>query len=155
VPPIAVEKIKALHEKGDLGGIVKFIRNTMNVNVRLALHWTTEQSRMNAPAWIRLPEKVPYYGTDAFKEMKADMFIVKEFAQAASCNQFAIVVAHEFSHVVLDAIGHPLRKDEKAVDLTAMLLGFSYCIAQAHTQLCWSATTNSSAGAWGILASAK
>jgi hypothetical protein len=110
---------------------------------------------MNAPAWIRLPEKVPYYGTDAFKEMKADMFIVKEFAQAASCNQFAIVVAHEFSHVVLDAIGHPLRKDEKAVDLTAMLLGFSYCIAQAHTQLCRSATTNSSAGAWGILASAK
>jgi hypothetical protein len=144
VPPIAVEKIKALHEKGDLGGVVKLVRNTMNVNVHLTLHWTSglhwtsENSatwkRPNAPAWIVGPEKMPYYGTDAFKEVKVDLFITKEFAGKAQYYQFAMAVAHELSHVVLDAIDHPLRQEEKAVDLTAMLLGFSYLYRKgAHT----------------------
>jgi hypothetical protein len=50
----------------------------------------------------------------------------EEFARTTPYKQFAMIVAHELSHVVLDAIDHPLRKEEKAVDLTAMLLGFSY-----------------------------
>jgi hypothetical protein len=66
--------------------------------------------------------------------MKADMFISKEFAGTTPYYQFAMAVAHELSHVVLDAINHPLRKEEKAVDLTAMLLGFSYLYRKgAHT----------------------
>jgi hypothetical protein len=45
-----------------------------------------------------------------------------------------MVVAHELFHVVLDTIDHPLRQEEKAVDLTAMLLGFSYLYHKgAHT----------------------
>jgi hypothetical protein len=32
--------------------------------------------------------------------------------------------AHELSHVVLFSIGHPLQHEEKAVDLTAMILGY-------------------------------
>jgi hypothetical protein len=115
VPPIAVEKIKALYEKGDLGGVVKVIRNTMNINVHLILHWTSglhytsEHSatfRPNAPAWIERPEKMPYYGTDAFKEMKVDLFITKEFAGKAPYYQFAIAVAHELSHVGVALFGY-------------------------------------------------
>src|SRR4051794_10693615 len=67
VPPIPVQKIKAMHRKRDLGGIVKLIRKTMNVNVRLTLHWT-DQVRGNSPAWVLLPEKMPYYGTPEFSK---------------------------------------------------------------------------------------
>jgi hypothetical protein len=35
-----------------------------------------------------------------------------------------MAIAHELSHVVLDAVGHRLRECEEAVDLTAMLLGY-------------------------------
>jgi hypothetical protein len=34
-------------------------------------------------------------------------------------------IAHEMSHIVLAATGHPLRDNEKVVDLTAMLSGFA------------------------------
>jgi hypothetical protein len=50
VPPIPIAKIKALHKKGDLGGVVRLIRDTMKVNVHLALHWTSEQSPTNPNA---------------------------------------------------------------------------------------------------------
>lgn len=133
VPPIPVQEIKALHRKRDLGGIVKLVRKTMNVNVRLTLHWT-DQVHGNAPAWILLPKKMPYYGTPEFAKIGIDMFIRKSFAEARPYNEFAMAVAHEFSHVILDSIHHPLRREEKAVDLTAMLLGFSYLYRRgAHT----------------------
>ncbi len=78
VPPIPIQTIKALHEKGDLGGVVKVIRSTTNIGVRLTVHWTSgppPQESPNAPAWIRLPKTVPYYGTPASKELKLDIFI--------------------------------------------------------------------------------
>ncbi len=137
MPPIPVQRIKALHRKRDFGGIVKLIRSTMNVDVRLTIHWTggpPPKEIPNAPAWIRLPEKMPSYGTPAFKELKLDMFVMKSFAETKSYDQFAMVIAHELSHVVLESIKHPLRKEEKAVDLTAMILGFSYLYrTAAHT----------------------
>lgn len=133
VPPIPVQEIKALHRRRDLSGIVKLIRNTMNVNVRLTLHWT-DQARGDAPAWVLLPEKMPYYGTPEFTKIGIDMFIRRSFAEARPHNEFAMAVAHEFSHIILDSIHHPLRKEEKAVDLTAMILGFSYLYRRgAHT----------------------
>jgi len=121
---------------------VKFIRNTMNVTVHVALHWTSERPpiRANPPAWMRVPQKMPYCGTGAFKQIKADIFIRKEFARTTPYDQFAICVAHEFSHVVLESINHPLRKEEKTVHLTAMLLGFSISITRPPIRL--SGSTN-------------
>jgi hypothetical protein len=129
VPPIPIQQIKALHRKKDFGAIVRLIRSTMNVNVRLTLHWTdrpASNGHKQAPAWITVPENMPYYGTPAFRELKLDVSILKSFAANSTYQEFAITVAHELSHVVLDSIKHPLRREEKAVDLTAMLLGFSY-----------------------------
>jgi hypothetical protein len=127
VPPFLDRQLKALHRKREFGGIVRLVRSMMNVDARITLHWTNSpSSNRQAPAWIRLPSDMPEYGTQAFKDLKLDMFILKSFADQSRCHEFLVVVAHEFSHVVLESIGHPLRTEEKAVDLTAMLLGFSY-----------------------------
>jgi hypothetical protein len=127
VPPFLDRQLKALHRKREFGGIVRLVRSMMNVDARITLHWTdSPASNRQAPAWIRLPNDMPGYGTQAFKDLKLDMFILKSFADQSRCHEFLVVVAHEFSHVVLESIGHPLRTEEKAVDLTAMLLGFSY-----------------------------
>jgi hypothetical protein len=40
--------------------------------------------------------------------------------------------AHELSHVVLSSVGHRLQHDEKAVDLTAMILGYQRYISDAE-----------------------
>jgi len=127
VPPLLNHQVKALHRKREFGGIVRLVRSMMNVDARITLHWTNDPpSNREAKAWIRLPNDMPEYGTQAFKTLKLDMFILKSFAHQSRCHEFLVVVAHEFSHVVLESIKHPLRTEEKAVDLTAMLLGFSY-----------------------------
>jgi hypothetical protein len=57
--------------------------------------------------------------------MRLDICLRRSFLQQSAYDQIAIAIAHELSHIVLDSIKHPLRRCEKAVDLTAMLLGFS------------------------------
>jgi hypothetical protein len=129
--------MRELHRKRDFAGIVKLIRNTMNINVRLVLHWTDE-IRGSAPAWVMLPpDKLPYYGTPEFKKTKIDMYIRRSFANSEPYDRFAIAVAHEFSHVILNSIHHPLRHEEKAVDLTAMILGFCHLYQQAADRVEW------------------
>jgi len=46
---------------------------------------------------------MPYYGTPDFRALKMDMFILKSFRDKSTWDEFAIVVAHELSHVILDS----------------------------------------------------
>jgi hypothetical protein len=133
VPPISVRKLKALHAARDYDGMVRFIRSAMNLDVRLLIGWVNSGGPNQAPAWVEMPQEMPYYGTPEFKKLSIKMFIRKEFLENRY-DKVAIAIAHELSHVVLDSIHHPLRKEEKVVDLTAMLLGFSRLYMRAaHT----------------------
>src|SRR5262245_59747093 len=67
---------------------------------------------------------MPFHGTEAFRKLKLRMFLRKSFLEECDYDQVAVTIAHELSHIELDSIRHPLREEEKAVDLTAMLLGF-------------------------------
>jgi hypothetical protein len=58
----------------------------------------------------------------------------KSFLAQSTYDQAPITIAHELCHVVLDAIRDPLRRCEKAVDLTAMLLGFRKLYASGAYQ---------------------
>lgn len=137
VPPIPTQKLKAQHRLRDYEGMVRFIRRAMNLEVRLLVGWVNDngpKDRSKSPAWVEMPANMPLYGSSEFKTLSIRMFLRKDFLEANSYDKIAIAIAHELSHVVLDSIHHPLRTEEKAVDLTAMLLGFSrlYMVA-AHT----------------------
>jgi hypothetical protein len=130
VPAISVRKLKTLHKARDYEGIVRLVRQTMNLDIRLKVGWVNSggpKENPDAPGWVSLPldiKEMPYHGTRAFKEMQLTMYFRKSFLETATYDEVASLVAHELSHVVLASIRHPLWKDEKAVDLTAMLLGF-------------------------------
>jgi hypothetical protein len=129
VPPISVGPLESLHRAKDYNGLIRLIKKAMNIeDVTFVVHWVPDGAantgpHKDAPAWVRLPLEMPFYGTDAFKKMKIKMYFRKSFFEQAY-DEAAVIVAHEFSHVVLESIRHPLRKCEKVVDLTAMLLGF-------------------------------
>jgi hypothetical protein len=119
-----------MHAAQDYKGMVQLIKKAMSIeDVTFLVFWVPEgaaqrKQQKDAPAWVQLPEELPFYGTKAFKETSLKMFFRKSFLEGHTYDQVAIVIAHELSHVVLDSIRHPLRREEKAVDLTAMLLGF-------------------------------
>ena len=124
MPPILPREIEALHKAKDYEGIVRLIRRTLNLEADLVVGWVNRGGPKDKPAWIELPPNMPFPGTDAFRKLKLKMFFRKSFLEESSYDQVAVTVAHELSHIVLDSIRHPLREEEKAVDLTAMLLGF-------------------------------
>jgi hypothetical protein len=114
--------------------MVRLIRRTMNLDVKLMVAWVNSggpKGSEQAPAWVQMPERMPFYGTPEFKKLTLKVFVRKSFLEHNSYAHATIAIAHELSHVVLDSIRHPLRKEEKAVDLTAMLLGFSYLYRRA------------------------
>jgi len=75
------------------------------------------------PAFILKPSNLPMFGTQEFENFRVAFFIL-EWIIELSFESFTTCVAHEMSHIVLDAMRHPLREDEIAVDITAMILGF-------------------------------
>lgn len=125
VPPVPTRDLKRLHRKEDYEGMVRLIRNVMNLDVRLRIGWVNSGGPEEAPAWVSVPPEMPRYGSKEFKDATILLFIRKSFLERSTYAQATIVIAHELSHIVLDSIQHPLRENEKAVDLTAMLLGFS------------------------------
>jgi hypothetical protein len=129
VPPISVAALKSLHKAHDYKGMVKLIKRAMNIeDVTFLVIWVPEGAEKtgkhkDAAAWVETPVPMPSYGTKEFRELTIKMYFRKEFFEQAY-DQAGVVIAHEFSHVVLESIRHPLRRCEKVVDLTAMLLGF-------------------------------
>jgi hypothetical protein len=110
--------------------MVQLIKKTMNVEVNLLVLWVPEGlaakgNEKDAPAWVTLPVDMPPYGSKAFRELRLEMCFRRPFLERSTYDQASSAIAHELSHVILESIKHPLRKCEKAVDLTAMLLGFS------------------------------
>jgi hypothetical protein len=82
VPPISAGVLKSLHRKQDYEGMVRLIKSTMNVEVRLIVGWVKSGAAKGfeeAPAWIEIPENMPYYGTAAFKKVTLRMFLRKSF----------------------------------------------------------------------------
>jgi hypothetical protein len=121
--------------------MVRLTKQVKNVDVSLRIVWVPEGAAetgatKGAPAWISVPKEMPAYGTKAFKDMRLDLHLRRSLLQRSSHDRIAIAIAHELSHVVLDSIHHPLRGCEKAVDLTAMLLGFRAIIFCASSGVC-------------------
>jgi predicted SprT family Zn-dependent metalloprotease len=135
VPPISGWELKSLHEARDYVGMVRLVRKTMNVEVDLKVGLVNEGGPEDAVAWVYIPPDMPFYGTKEFSEMRITICLKKSLLKERTSDQVSIAIAHELSHVVLESINHPLRKCEKAVDLTAMLLGFGRLFETAsHTK---------------------
>jgi hypothetical protein len=129
VRPVPIGTLKSLHIARDYKGMVRLIKKTMNVETDIHVLWVLEGaantgSAKDAPAWVNIPSEMPPYGSKPFREMRLDIFLRRSFLETSAYDQIAITIAHELSHIVLESIKHPLRRCEKAVDLTAMLLGF-------------------------------
>ncbi len=139
MPPISVDKLTDLHRARDYKGMVRLIKHAMNVETDIRILWVSEgegQKINDAPGWIELPLEMPPYGSDAFRKMRIDICLRKSFLEQNPFDEVSMGIAHELSHLVLDSIGHPLRRCEKAVDLTAMMLGFRRLFAAgAHKEI--------------------
>jgi hypothetical protein len=121
--PVAEEELQLLYNRKDYAGMVSYIRNVLRLDMGIRLGLVNSGGR-DAPAWIVGPVNMPMLGTQAFKQLTVTMYLKKSFLTEGYFEATVCAIAHELCHVVLSATWHPLRQQEEAVDLTAMLLGF-------------------------------
>jgi hypothetical protein len=121
--PIAEEPLRVLYDAKDYAGMIRHIQDILRLDMKVRLG-LVNKGGPDAPAWVRRPEFMPHYGSLAFRQVTVEVYIRKSFLLESNFEQTVLAIAHELCHVVLDATGHSLRKQEEAVDLTAMLLGF-------------------------------
>ncbi|MFA6969521.1 MAG: hypothetical protein WC217_02910 [Candidatus Paceibacterota bacterium] len=121
--PIAEENLRSLHENKDYAGMVGHVKSSFHLDtgIRLGL---VKKGGPEAPAWVEQPVHMPMFGTSQFRQLIITMYLRKSFLAVVGFEEVVCAIAHELSHVVLNSIHHPLCRQEEAVDLTAMLLGF-------------------------------
>ncbi|MGD0184295.1 MAG: hypothetical protein ABSC25_03490 [Roseiarcus sp.] len=130
-PPIDPSVLKSLYGRRDYAAMLGWIKNSMRLDLRVGLR-IVDAPEPSPPMWIETPQPMPAYGAAGFRNARV---IVNARRDALEAKSFVWVVAgfsHELSHVVLFAIGHRLQRDEKAVDLTAMILGYPSFVGAAE-----------------------
>lgn len=126
--------LEQLHRAGKYSELIASIKRSMGIELRVILGKVKSGGPERSAAWINL-EGMPPYGTLAFKRHTVNLFIRKDYLDSATLDQLVRIVAHEFAHVVLDATGSPFKRDERAVEVTAMLLGFAEYFEAGSTHI--------------------
>jgi hypothetical protein len=85
VPPISTSQLQALHASRDHKGMVRLIKRAMNIETDVRVVWVSkgeaEDAKIkHAPAWIRLPSEMPPYGSEAFRQLRIDIFLGRSFS---------------------------------------------------------------------------
>ena len=130
-PPVNADTLARLHGRKDYAAMLGWIKNSMGLDLRVGLR-IVDSIGPSAPMWIETPRPMPAYGTEQFRRVRV---IVNAWRDVLETKPFGWIVAgfaHELSHVVLFATGHALQHEEKAVDLTAMILGFQNFVVEAE-----------------------
>ncbi len=121
--PVEEDMLRSLYDRRSYGGLVGVIKKIMHLELRIRLG-LVNNGGPNAPAWVQCPDPMPLYGSSEFCKIEVPLYLRKSFLREVEFEQVVCAIAHELAHVVLHSLRHPLRTEEEAVDLTAMLLGF-------------------------------
>lgn len=130
-PPINPAVLASLYERKDYPAMLGWIKNSMRLDLRVGLR-IVHRPETSAPLWIEMPNPIPAYGTTQFRRARVIVNAQRDIIENKPFSWVVAGFAHELSHVILLSIGHRLRHDEKAVDLTAMVLGYQSFISDAE-----------------------
>jgi hypothetical protein len=130
-PPIDPVILRTLYDRRDYAAMLGWIKNTMRLDLRVGLR-IVDSLQPSAPMWIETPVKMSPYGTSEFRNTQVVVNVRRDLLETKPFGWVVAGFAHELSHVVLFSIGHPLQHEEKAVDLTAMILGYPTFVESAE-----------------------
>ena len=108
-----------------------WIKNSMRLDLSVGLR-IVDLAKPSAPMWVETPKHMPSYGTREFRNTRVIVNVRRDLLETKPFGWVVAGFAHELSHVVLFSIGHSLQHEEKAVDLTAMILGYPTFVESAE-----------------------
>jgi hypothetical protein len=122
------QTLKRLYKKRDFPAMLGWIKQSMRLNLRVGLRIVDHRAK--TPMWIEWTNTMPLVGTAEFRDKRVIINATREIL-GKPFDWIVAGFAHELAHVVLCSINHKLQEDEKAVDLTAMILGYDKFMMKA------------------------
>jgi hypothetical protein len=122
IPTVETHILKGLYRQKNYPAMLGWIKNAMHLELKVGLRILKKMDGPH-PMSIEIGKPVPRIGSEEFKTFR----VIVNARRDVFDMPFDWIVAgfaHELSHVVLFSIGHKLQEEEKAVDLTSMILGF-------------------------------
>lgn len=116
------------------------IQNFIKIPFKLRVAYVNSGAKGRGHVWLETPVNlstlVLHHGVEHVnKYCDITIWLRKPFLETAlSIETFVYAIAHEMSHIILNAQEHPLRRSEPAVDLTAAIHGFSNILHIGRTQ---------------------
>lgn len=132
--PIDADTLGRLYIRRDYPAMLGWIKNSMQLNLRVGLR-IVQSAAPSPPMWIETPDPMPAFGTPEFERTRVIVNVRRDLLETKPFIWIVAGFAHELSHVVLFSIGHSLQHEEKAVDLTAMILGYQRFIVDAENTI--------------------
>jgi hypothetical protein len=130
-PPISPQTLQNLYDRKDYAAMLGWIKNSMRLDLKVGLR-IVNSAESSAPMWVELPKTMPPFGTREFRQIRVVVNVRRDLLETKPFIWVVAGFAHELSHVVLFSIGHELQHEEKAVDLTAMILGYQIFVGNAE-----------------------
>ena len=62
-PPVPPDELREMHRKKDFSGMMRYIRNTLHLDIKIRIGFVNNGGPDKAPAWIDSPYPMPLYGT--------------------------------------------------------------------------------------------
>jgi hypothetical protein len=131
-PPVRAGTLELLYAEQNFTGMLGWIKNSLRLELSVGLRIISQPDASAPPMWIEVPKTMPTYGTKEFRSLKVVVNARKDLLDTKPFTWIVAGFAHELCHVVLFSIGHPLQHEEKAVDLTAMILGYREFVVAAE-----------------------
>jgi len=128
--PIDEDELELLFKAKKYAEMVRIIRSSMGITKKLTFGLAFSGGPKKTPAWLETERTTTttrsLFGLIEKKEVteKLTLFIRQIFIQEYGFDATVCAMAHEMAHIVLNDAKHSLRREEEAVDLTAMLFGY-------------------------------
>jgi hypothetical protein len=123
IPDVEPRVLKTLFKQKNYPAMLGWIKNAMRLELKVGLR-IVDKIEGEHPMSIEWSKPIPHIGTKEFKNYRVVVNARRDIVDTKPFEWIVAGFAHELSHVVLFSMGHKLQEEEKAVDLTSMILGF-------------------------------
>lgn len=167
--PISSKKLFSLIDNGEIKSAVKFIAKQFGLPIdiiitvvpddyqkqssknrfystNIAKNHGYDFSNEGIIAQVSIPNNLPFYGSAALNNFPINVKISKQSTKNSDI--FAMIIAHEISHILLHSLDHPQKENEFLTDINAIMQGFQYIfnngrkvIIEIHKKFNWFTST--------------
>jgi hypothetical protein len=123
--PVVEEGLRARFQVKDYSGMMRLIKTRVGPLLPIKLGMVNSGGPKDAQMWTQVPAPIAPYGTEAFTTSHMSLFVRRSFTEVAPFEMLVVGLSNALITIVLKSVGSALADDPSAVDVAALLFGYT------------------------------